>query len=141
MSTTEEAPGTEWHGAVPGSVPTTAAAARGQVKEVLARYSAETGQVVSPEACYDVLLAVSELVTNALRHGAGLSGFRTTVANDVLRVEVADHSTTEPHTPAGRDLLTGAGGMGWPIVRAVADQVHVSAGLTGKTIVATFPLA
>ncbi|WP_241968312.1 ATP-binding protein [Streptomyces sp. ICBB 8177] len=140
MSTAEEQRGTELRVAAPGPVPTTAGEARSQVKEVLARYGTETGQVVSPEVCYDILLAVSELVTNALRHGAGLSAFRAAVANNVLRVEVADHNTMAPHTPAGQDGLTGAGGLGWPIVQAVAAHVQVAAGAMGKTISATFPL-
>ncbi|MEU6260991.1 ATP-binding protein [Streptomyces sp. NPDC047043] len=45
--------------------------------------------------CDSVNLAVSELVTNAVRHGHGKPvGFRVTNADDELRIEVTDGNAT-----------------------------------------------
>ncbi|WP_342673469.1 ATP-binding protein [Streptomyces sp. ICBB 8177] len=124
------------------SVPTSAGEARRQVQGALDGYGRRTGRVVSTEVGYDVALAVSELVTNALRHGAGLRGFHAAVTGDLLHVEVADHNTAEPHTAVGGDALSGAGagGLGWPIVQSVAEHLSITPNTAGKTISATFRL-
>lgn len=71
---------------------------------VAARYGDE-------RRCGDLLLCLSEVVTNAVRHAS--TGVRLTVAreNDLVRVEVADSSavlpvrrTPAPNAPSGRGL-------------------------------------
>ncbi|MGX1542639.1 ATP-binding protein [Streptomyces adustus] len=86
-------------------------------------------------AAEDVLLVVSELVTNACLHAEGPESLRISCDNKVIRVEVADRGTGQPapRTPhrAGRP-----GGHGMFIVqRLCLDWGVVRApGVTGKTV-------
>ncbi|MGW0495821.1 ATP-binding protein [Streptomyces sp. NPDC003007] len=86
-------------------------------------------------AAEDVLLVVSELVTNACLHAEGPDQLRITCDNKVIRVEVADRGTGQPapRTPhrAGRP-----GGHGMFIVqRLCLDWGVVRApGASGKTV-------
>ena len=92
----------------------------------------------------DVCLVVSELVTNALRHGGGLAGFEAVLVPDGIRLAVRDHSDEIPSgvcgpapPPAGR----AAGGYGWPLVLRLAREIEIErepAG--GKTIRAFVPI-
>ncbi|MEU3251388.1 ATP-binding protein [Streptomyces sp. NPDC006997] len=83
----------------------------------------------------DVLLVVSELVTNACLHAEGPEGLQITCDNKVIRVEVSDRGTGQPspRTPhrAGRP-----GGHGMFIVqRLCLDWGVVRApGVAGKTV-------
>ncbi|MGW3632903.1 ATP-binding protein [Streptomyces sp. NPDC005122] len=86
-------------------------------------------------AAEDVLLVVSELVTNACLHAEGPEELRISCDNKVLRVEVSDRGTGQPapRTPhrAGRP-----GGHGMFIVqRLCLDWGVVRApGVVGKTV-------
>ncbi|MFJ5996086.1 ATP-binding protein [Streptomyces sp. NPDC092370] len=86
-------------------------------------------------AAEDVLLVVSELVTNACLHAEGPDQLRITCDNKVIRVEVTDRGTGQPapRTPhrAGRP-----GGHGMFIVqRLCLDWGVVRApGVSGKTV-------
>jgi anti-sigma regulatory factor (Ser/Thr protein kinase) len=73
----------------------------------------------------DCLLVVSELVTNAIRHGGGLVGFDVTARPDRITVSVQDRSSELPSTlpPSGSWL---PGGYGWPLVCRLAKQVSIS---------------
>lgn len=74
----------------------------------------------------DALLAVSELVTNAIRHGGGLTGFTARLTPDGLLLHVED---AEERLPVARDPLAGpgiaVGGYGWPLVCRIAREVTV----------------
>ncbi|MFI0239648.1 ATP-binding protein [Streptomyces sp. NPDC016845] len=89
----------------------------------------------SRAAAEDVLLVVSELVTNACLHAEGPDSLTVSLDNKVLRIEVADHGAgqPEPRTPhrAGRP-----GGHGMFIVqRLCLDWGVVRApGVVGKTV-------
>ncbi|MFB7246197.1 ATP-binding protein [Streptomyces populi] len=86
-------------------------------------------------AAEDVLLVVSELVTNACLHAEGPDELRISCDNKVLRIEVSDRGAGQPapRTPhrAGRP-----GGHGMFIVqRLCLDWGVVRApGVTGKTV-------
>lgn len=84
-----------------------------------------------------VLLLVSELVTNALRHAGGVRALRLAAGPRTLRVTVEDPSRDRPreHVP---DLTGRDGGFGWPMIRNLADTVRVlSAPDGGKAVMAT----
>lgn len=94
---------------------------------------------VGSEVADTVVLVVSELVTNALRHGGGAYTLRLTTHPDTIEVTVDDPSTQAPRmrTP---DLNGGTGGFGWPMVnrlaRATAVTLRPSGGKTVSALLA-----
>ncbi|MET9497904.1 ATP-binding protein [Streptomyces sp. NPDC006552] len=80
----------------------------------------------------DALLIASELASNALRHGGGITRFRARVQDGALLVEVSDPSPRapqlRPHDP------TVPGGFGWMMVNNLAHTVTVETDGRGKTI-------
>jgi anti-sigma regulatory factor (Ser/Thr protein kinase) len=78
------------------------------------------------EAC---VLAVSELVTNALRHGRPPIDMRLRRVSKKVELEVEDQGSgpAEPPHPAD-DLAESGRGLG--IVRAVADDVRIAGSAT-----------
>lgn len=74
---------------------------------------------VSKPVAEFVVLAVSELVTNAVIHGEGEVIVQITVAGDVVRVSVTDHNPVPAALKeAGRD---GESGRGIRLVDAISD--------------------
>ncbi|MEV8533195.1 ATP-binding protein [Streptomyces sp. NPDC051211] len=71
-----------------------------------------------------LLLLVSELVTNGLRHGGGVSAMSLRADRRSIQVIVADPSPAHPQdrTP---DLTGHTGGFGWPMLQRLADSVRV----------------
>ncbi|UIX33130.1 ATP-binding protein [Streptomyces sp. GQFP] len=86
----------------------------------------------------DMVLMVSELMTNAVTHGRvpGTSGRQVRMAiertGDVIRVEVRDtQSDKKPHLcGTGQDT----GGRGLVLVDALSDAWGVNPGVIGKTV-------
>jgi len=80
------------------------------------------------------LLLVSELATNAIRHGTPPVRLSLRLDADRLRVEVTDASPALPRLgPAGPDQV---GGRGLQIVQQLAARwgAHVSRSRIGKTV-------
>ncbi|RKE17373.1 ATP-binding protein [Streptomyces sp. TLI_171] len=107
----------------PGLLVRTAAQARAAVTAVLARH----GRADSPlrdDAC----LAVTELVTNAIRHAGGVTGFAVGMdpGGTVLTIDVEDASDVHPHSEADSlQDLTRLGGRGWALARRVSDDWEI----------------
>ncbi|MBT2444099.1 ATP-binding protein [Streptomyces sp. ISL-36] len=93
---------------------------------------------VDPSQVDDVMLVVSELVTNAQRHGGGVTGFGLDLARDAATVVVSDASSDPPDLRRREELVPG--GFGWPIVLHLCREVAVSVRPEGKTIRAVVPL-
>ncbi|MEV5955693.1 ATP-binding protein [Streptomyces sp. NPDC051987] len=95
------------------------------------------------DALDDALLVTSELTSNAILHGGGITGFDVDVEGCAVRVSVSDHSDELPVAERAVDERQRwrAGGRGWPIVCRLAREVEV-AGLPcgGKRITAVVPL-
>ncbi|MFF4899586.1 ATP-binding protein [Streptomyces sp. NPDC001068] len=93
------------------------------------------------EALDDALLVTSELTTNAILHGGGITGFDVDVDARAVRVSVSDRSDALPVADRVPDERGRPGGRGWPIVCRLARDVEV-AGLPrgGKRITAVVPL-
>ncbi|MGW1773448.1 ATP-binding protein [Streptomyces sp. NPDC002104] len=86
----------------------------------------------------DVLLVVSELVTNAVRHAGGVTDFHVRYLQHCLAVDVSDASSLCPCTP---DKPVGVpGGFGWLLVNRIAARTEIRRGIGGKTITAFFPV-
>lgn len=123
---------------------TNAAAARAHARSVVeARWDPEV-RPAREEDVIDLLLVVSELVTNALRHGGGLTGFEATPVPGGVRISVHDRSDVVPAAAYGPDFPSlghRAGGYGWPLVVRLARDIDIekrSAG--GKTISVVVPV-
>lgn len=104
------------------------AQARRAVERAVAARCRATRTRCDKDALGDALLVVSELTTNAIRHGGGVTGFRVDVVEPGVRVSVCDRSDElpvagDPFDPAGRRRV---GGRGWPIVCRLARDVRVS---------------
>ncbi|WP_256107554.1 ATP-binding protein [Streptomyces sp. ODS05-4] len=112
--------------------PANAAAARDRVRGLLAAADLPSAVV------NDVLLVTSELVTNALRHGGGLTAFDAALTGDAVVISVTDPS---PHPPrSGGGSVTTPGGFGWPLVQRLSREVGVEPAGPGKTITAVVAL-
>ncbi|KOU02304.1 ATP-binding protein [Streptomyces sp. NRRL F-5755] len=92
---------------------------------------------VTAEGAGAVLLVVSELVTNALRHAGGTWSLELTAHPDGIEVAVHDPSPQAPRlrTP---DLSGGTGGFGWPLVNRLARTTAVTPGPSGGKRVSAF---
>ncbi|MEU6679944.1 ATP-binding protein [Streptomyces sp. NPDC046853] len=94
---------------------------------------------VDSQDAASVELAVSELVTNVVRHARGTScSLRLEAQPDGIAVLVGDDDPRPPKERAP-DLAGGTGGFGWPMVRHMADSVTVTRDPHGKTIRAVLP--
>ncbi|MEV6576298.1 ATP-binding protein [Streptomyces sp. NPDC051577] len=119
------------------ALPTTVAEAR----DIVAVLLEKSGLPADARIVTDALMVTSELVTNAMRHGGGLTGFHVDVRDGDLRVSVADRSPVPPLTHPGPPAGMRIGGYGWPLVRTLADRVTVTPHAAGKHITATLRLA
>ncbi|MFG2976894.1 ATP-binding protein [Streptomyces sp. NPDC048331] len=119
----------------PGRPPASAAAARARVCEVLRLAGVGLDSVIAADA----LLVTSELVTNAIRHGGGVTAFRADVTDDVLLLSIGD---ADPRLPAPRTgTVERPGGYGWPLVQRLAERVDCRTHPDGKTISTVLRLA
>jgi anti-sigma regulatory factor (Ser/Thr protein kinase) len=75
----------------------------------------------------DARLMVSELVTNALRHGAGVIGVRVTTGRHELTIEVSDEGSGSVEMSTRPDA---AGGWGLRIVDELAEAWGTESGST-----------
>ncbi|MER6283422.1 ATP-binding protein [Streptomyces sviceus] len=127
-----------------GPRPSRPAEARQAVELAVSERCRATHTPCDAQALSDALLVASELTTNAILHGGGITDFRVTVEGRGVCVSVSDRSTAlpvakAPVDPSGRWR---PGGHGWPIVCRLARDVRVTdlpAG--GKCITAVVPLS
>ncbi|MFD3503584.1 ATP-binding protein [Streptomyces sp. NPDC058678] len=84
-----------------------------------------------------VLLVVSELFANAVRHAGGATGFRLDAGPGKVTVAVQDASPL-PLRPVPLDARK-PGGFGWHVVRELSADVRVRVHSAGKTVTAIVP--
>ncbi|MGW1243236.1 ATP-binding protein [Streptomyces bobili] len=120
---------------------TTAAAARAHVRAVVdARWNATARPAVERDVI-DLLLVVSELVANAVRHGGGLAGFEAAPAADGIRLAVHDHSDVVPEAAYGPGALPAGhhgSGYGWPLIIRLARDISISPRPSGGKTISVF---
>ncbi|MEU5715329.1 ATP-binding protein [Streptomyces sp. NPDC020403] len=123
-------------------VPRNAAAAREIVTRLLdAQFCGLSGEGPADVVVADALLVTSELVTNAVKHGGGLTGFTAEIVDGGLLVTVDDASTRPPVTTEHDPAVASVGGYGWLLVRRLTKRVSVTYVPGGKSIVALIALA
>ncbi|RPK48723.1 hypothetical protein EES40_08695 [Streptomyces sp. ADI93-02] len=74
-----------------------------------------------------LVLVVSELATNALRHGGGRYALELSATRDALTAAISDPSPVPPRERAP-DLNGGSGGFGWHMVRRLTADLTVAPG-------------
>ncbi|MFD3761077.1 ATP-binding protein [Streptomyces sp. NPDC058622] len=126
-------PGRPWGGGRPDV--TTSAAARRHVGEILER----AGIVLDSVIAADALIVTTELVTNAIRHGGGITLFRTDITGDTLHVLVGDASPRTPSSHRGDPARPG--GFGWPLIQRLAQHIDITPHPEGKIIQAVLRLS
>ncbi|QPP10335.1 ATP-binding protein [Streptomyces bathyalis] len=99
----------------------------GQARDIARAYLSALRPPVTPETVDNVVLVVSELVTNAYRHAGGLIALQLSGSAGNLHVHVTDPSPVLPYSrSAGPDTdLERVGGYGWALVRHLAHEVTV----------------
>ena len=122
----------------------TAATARAYARTVVREQWESASRAAREEDVIDLLLVVSELVTNAIRHGDGLAGFEVLPVPDGVRLAVHDNSEVVPEVAHGSGALPAAGhgsGYGWPLIIRLAREIAVEPRPEGgKTITVLVPL-
>lgn len=116
--------------------------ARQAVERAVTERCRTTHTPCDQDALGDALLVASELMTNAILHGGGVTDFRVDVVDTDVSVSVSDRSDRLPVPRNAADLRRRQriGGHGWPIVCRLARDVRVfelPAG--GKCITAVVP--
>ncbi|MER6070752.1 ATP-binding protein [Streptomyces sp. NPDC001817] len=117
--------------------------ARRTVERVVAERCRARAISCGPAAMEDALVVTSELTTNAILHGGGITGFDVAVDSGGVRVSVSDRSDELPVAvaPADERGYTRLGGRGWPIVCRLSRDVRVAQlPCGGKRITAVVPL-
>ncbi|WP_329454533.1 ATP-binding protein [Streptomyces sp. NBC_01497] len=118
----------------PGSIAAARDLAIRFLQQLCAEWLAPLGELVRD----DILLVVSELVTNAERHSHGPYVIELEGTGRYVSVTVYDSSTTLPRVfPPDPSRL---GGHGMEIVRAVSDSVTAEIVPVGKRVTARFDL-
>lgn len=100
-----------------------------------------TPEGVDQRSLEDATLVVSELVTNALIHGAGTPGLSVTLTCDAMKLAVTDDADIEviDEMRAGPGFPSEAGGLGLRIVEQLALAWGVVPLEGGKTVWAVLP--
>jgi anti-sigma regulatory factor (Ser/Thr protein kinase) len=96
---------------------------------------------IDPSSIDEVVLVVSELVGNAVRHAGathGELGIRWEIGEDGVTVEVTDGSTRPPQPK--RPTATEPSGRGLQIVAAISDKWGVTPLSDGKRVWAHVPV-
>ena len=99
------------------------------------RFVAEVLERSGASATDAVLLVASELVTNAVCHGAGEVELRVDVRGDEVRLEVLDGGHARVVAPRAVAAPTATGGRGLQLVREVSRRWGSGFDAAGRTLV------
>ncbi|MFD3327961.1 ATP-binding protein [Streptomyces sp. NPDC058701] len=105
-------------------LPATVAQARARVRDLVDSMPPE--RAGTDEGLTDLLLVTSELATNAIRHGGGLTGFGVRMEADGIVLTVVDASPRMPVALLREEGYAGPGGFGWPLICRLAKDVAIT---------------
>ncbi|MGW1864586.1 ATP-binding protein [Streptomyces mauvecolor] len=127
-------------GPPPGStVGTTVPATPAQARDAARAFLSTLAPRPTRESAENVVLVVSELVTNALRHAGGATALHFAADRSTLHISVRDPSPVPPRERPP-DLRGYEGGFGWPLVHHLARSVAVMpCGDGGKSVCVALP--
>ena len=110
------------------------------LRRLLARWVG--GHGAEADDADDVLIAVSEAVTNALQHGAPPVRVQAFTLGGAARVRVQDPGSAAVFATAGyhRPDTAGGSGIGLWVARQLADVVTTHTDTTGTTVELSFPV-
>ena len=103
-----------------------------QVREFAESGARDVG--MSEESVNDFVIAVNEVATNAVTHGAGDAQVRTWADNGDIVVEVHDEGNWKAGPVPGA-----VGGMGLWVARLLSSDLTLRIGGRGSTVVMRFP--
>ncbi|MFC4038512.1 ATP-binding protein [Dactylosporangium siamense] len=112
-----------------------------RVRQLVAHVGREAGLV--ERLLPGFVLAVQELLTNAVRHGGGWGRIRLYRDGDVLVCVVTDHGpgfAGDLKRFGGLPPVDSEGGRGLLLARQIADSFHIGTGPAGATITVTMNL-
>lgn len=104
-----------------------------EARELAQSVLAEAG--APPQQVEDVVTVVSELVSNAQRHGGGVTALQITARAGAVTIEVSDRSPRRPRIQPWAPARPG--GFGWRMVNRLADTTDIHSHRGGKTVSAT----
>jgi len=97
---------------------------------------------MSAAAVTDFVIAVNEIAANAVRHGSPQAGLRLQVAADAVSAEIRDNghwSLAMPPVPTDCGTRVVGGWMGLRIARLICDEVQITIGAGGTTVLLRMP--
>ncbi|MGW2858800.1 ATP-binding protein [Streptomyces sp. NPDC001205] len=110
-----------------------------RTRDVARAFARGLEPALEAERAENVALLVSELATNALRHGGGQYTMDLGATAEAVHVIVSDPSSSLPGARPP-DLHRGSGGFGWHLIRHLTSDVTITPGPgDGKTIQARIP--
>ncbi len=80
------------------------------------------------------MLAVNELLTNAVRHGGGTGRVAVWCADDTVVCEVSDHGGGLGTVPEAKPSTDEPGGWGLYLVRELTDTFAITTGPEGTAV-------
>ncbi|MER5871469.1 ATP-binding protein [Streptomyces sp. NPDC002044] len=111
-----------------------------QARDAACGFLADLNPPPPESTVQNVLLLVSELVTNALRHAGAVTALNLRADRHLIQVTVEDPSPAHPQDRSP-DLSGRTGGFGWPLIQRLAHSVTVVQPRfgPGKAIIAALP--
>lgn len=109
------------------------------LRRLVAKCAADAG--LTEVRCQDAVLAVDEIVTNAVAHGGGSGHLELWTADGFLWFKITDWGTGLSAPPAWTPPSpTGIGGRGLWIARQISDRLTIDSGPSGTVVVGAFEL-
>lgn len=96
---------------------------------------------LAEEDVYDFVLAVHELVTNAVRHGGGRGHLQLFRHDDVLVCEISDRGDPDANLPVQLSPADIPGGRGLWLAHHLTESLILTRGVDGVTATVTACLA